>query len=125
MQEPWNDESFARALSGLPAQAGEAGQRPDAFWREQRLGISARIERAPAPHAGVRWGLALAGLLLVATMLNQPAPQFDTQAAPSDPDHELMLAVQQAVRRPIPEALAPAELLVAEMNSALSAQGNP
>jgi len=125
MQEHWNEEEFSQALGELSTHAAAAAERPADFWRAQRLAISARIERAPGPHARTAWTLAFAAMVLFAVLLAQPAAVPQPTVAQVDPDHELLLEVQQAVRRPLPEALAPAELLVAELNSALKAQSNP
>lgn len=125
MQEQRKDETFAQALAALPAQAQEASRRDDAFWRVQRLAISGRVRQVPGPYAQLRWAVTFAGLLLAAALLNQPVPAPEPLTAQTDSDHQLLLQVQQALRQPMPEALAPAELLVAEMNSALQTQGNP
>lgn len=115
------------AFHGLPQFAAESAQRNDSFWREQRLAISARIARDPGPYARFAWGLAFASLVLLAALLNPAGTSQATlhASAAADPDHELLMDVEASVRRRIPEALAPAELLVAELDSAVKAQGNP
>ncbi len=115
------------AFHALPQFAAESAQRNDAFWREQRLAISARIARDPGPYARLTWSLAFASLVLIAALLNPAGTSQSTlhANAAADPDHELLMNVEASVRRRVPEALAPAELLVAELDSAVKAQGNP
>jgi hypothetical protein len=113
------------ALKQMPQQAEQAAQRDETFWRAQRLAIYQRVTQAPGPRATLHWALALAALLLFAVLLNQPATESALRAgAQLDPDHELLLQVEETVNRRVPAALAPADLLVAELNSAVKAETN-
>lgn len=116
------------ALAELPEQTHNAAQQNDAFWRAQRLAISARIRRAPGPRAALHWSLAFAALLLFAVLMNRPYSMGQTavtEAVATDPDHELLLQIEQTVNRRVPAALAPADLLVSELNSAVKQELNP
>lgn len=113
------------ALGTVPGQAQHAAQQSHSFWRAQRLAVSARIARAPGPHARLAWSVAFAAMVLAAVLLNRPVENADAVVAQTDPDHELLVSVEQSVRRRVPEALAPAELLLAELNTAAKAQPNP
>jgi hypothetical protein len=53
------------------------------------------------------------------------APVVPPQAAPVDPDHELLLAVERAVRNDGPAALDPAALLAEEMVQGIAAAHSP
>lgn len=114
------------AFSAQSALAAGATVRTDGAWRAQRLAISARIERAPGPRAAFHWTLAFASLLLAAVLMNQPVTQAPVEIArTADADHVLLVQIEQATRRSVPSALAPAELLVSELNSAVKQQANP
>ena len=112
------------AFDTLPAHAQQGAQQTDAFWRAQRLAISARRITAPGPHARTTWSLALAAMVLAAVLLNRPVENSLHVALQTESDHDLLVAVEQSVRRRVPEALAPAELLVAELDSAAKLHGN-
>ena len=53
--------------------------------------------------------------VLAAMLLQEPRPVAPAAPAP-DPDHALMVAVEQATRREVPQALAPAALLTQEIS---------
>ena len=118
-------DSLAGALAGTASAARETAERPADFWRAQRLAISARVAKTPGPYARVAWTMAFAAMLLAAVTLNQPPAPERAEMATFDPDHELLVQVEKSMRRRVPDALAPAELLVAEMNSAIRQEANP
>ena len=116
------------ALAELPQQALRVAERDDMFWRTQRSVISERVARTPGPRAVLQWSLAFAALLLVAVLMNQPfsvQPVDTARATVTDPDHELLLQIEQTMNRHVPDALAPADLLVTELSSAVKEQSNP
>lgn len=102
-----------RATSSLRDSAHAQAERPEGFWIRQRRSAASRISgRAARPLA---WAAAVAVALLAATLLREPRPAVPAAPSP-DPDHALMVAVEQATRRDIPQALAPAALLTQEIS---------
>jgi hypothetical protein len=98
-----------------------SGERPEAFWTAQRTAIHQRIQGAEQ-HGSLplAWAASAALLTLAAGLLMQvPAPA--SAMVTYDPDHDLLVGVEQAVRRPVPEALEPAQLLVSELESSVQA----
>ena len=105
---------------------GEA-ERPPSFWLAQRVAIAGRIQGSER-KASLRlaWAASLA-LVVIATSLLAQAPLPAASVAAYDPDHELLVGVERAVRRPVPQALEPARLLAQEIESSAMAEkeGNP
>jgi len=102
-------------------------ERPANFWLAQRAAIAGRI-RGSERTASLRlaWAGSLALVVLATSLLTQaPAPAASVTAY--DPDHDLLVGVERAVRRPVPQALEPARLLAQEIESSATAesQGNP
>ncbi len=100
-------------------------KKPDAFWQEQRNAIRTRM--APVHTRASAWrptSLAWAGVLTVVILacflLNSaPRTRLDTQARPQvDPDHLLLMQLEQTIEMAGPDALEPAALLADEMNQA-------
>ena len=106
--------------------AREATDRPVHFWTRQAAQIHANIAAAPTRRLsfGSRMVSALALLGLCAFLLLQGAPRpqapVDSQvhSAATNSDHELLLAVEQALQRDTPAALEPVTLLVEDMTRA-------
>jgi hypothetical protein len=99
----------------------EAGERPDGFWRMQRAAIQERIQGSEQ-RASLRlaWAGSVALVAVAVGLLTQtPAPA--SAAANYDPDHDLLVGVEQAVRRPVPQALEPAQLLAQELERSVEA----
>jgi hypothetical protein len=100
-------DRLRRATSALRNSARSQAERPDAFWTRQRASAASRISgRTVSP---LSWAAALAVAVLAATLLNEPRP-----VAPV-PDQALLVSVEQAVNRQVPQALAPAALLTQEI----------
>ncbi len=122
----------AVASLGEGVRAGAA--RPEGFWLRQRAEIAARIAsrdfgaRAAKPWAGrLAWSGALAAVILAALLslrpgVERPAP---VSTASADADEELLLGVEQSLRRPLPQALSPGVILVNERNRAARLQQAP
>jgi hypothetical protein len=94
--------------------------RPLEFWDRQRTAIRIQIAAIP-PQAESRirrlaWAPALAVLVLAGLLLSggSPPPPIETRVS-VDPDHELLLSVEHAMRSNGPEALQPATYLVQEI----------
>jgi hypothetical protein len=150
----WNDEQFAAAVLGESAgdethlaecaacrgelerlrtqlqilrdDASAAGQQTETFWQRQRAAIRAQISSGAPVTRSWAWATAAAAVLLFAVVLSQTTlPPPDVAQSEKDPDHVLMLEVQQSLERRVPRALAPAALLAEEFNRAAETQRNP
>ena len=94
-----------------------AAERPDTFWARQRAAIFGNLQH-PVRKAKWRpmllWAQAfivvLVCLFLFTEKTKLPAPDFAVGA-----DQNLLVAVEQALVRDCPEALAPAATLVREI----------
>ena len=107
-------KAFAESLRATAA-------RPEGFWKLQRVSLQERI-RGEQRRASLR--LAWAGsvaLVGVAVVLLAQSPAPASALAASDPDHDLLVGVEQAVRRPVPKALEPARLLAQEIERSAEA----
>ena len=118
MEEHLNDQQFAAAVQSLRAEIQAAAERPEVFWQRQRAEVLARLDAPAATLPPLAWASA-AALLLLAVLLSLPGQPPVVATAPPDPDHQLLLDVQQTLDREVPDALAPAALLTQEMNQAL------
>jgi len=102
-----------RATSALRDSARAQSEKPESFWTRQRATVVARN-----PQSRVRplaWAATIAVAVLAATLLHEPRPVAPA-TPPPDADHALMVAVEQATRRDVPRALAPAALLTQEIS---------
>jgi len=109
------------SIAALAESLREAGDRPDGFWRMQRAAIQERIQGSEQ-RASLRlaWAGSVALVAIAVGLLTQtPAPA--SAVANYDPDHDLLVGVEQAVRRPIPQALEPAQLLAQELERSVEA----
>lgn len=123
-------EEFDRSEGALAAWAGglrAEAERPASFWLAQRAAIAGRIQGSDSTASlRLAWAGSLALIVLATTLLTQaPAPAASVTAY--DPDHDLLVGVERAVRRPVPQALEPARLLAQELERSATAesQGNP
>ena len=107
------------SLSIFSAAAREATEQPGHFWTRQAAQIHSNIAAAPKRRLsfGSRMASALALLGLFAFLLVRaaPAPKTSVSQASPNSDHELLLAVEQALQRDTPAALEPVTLLVEDM----------
>jgi hypothetical protein len=122
-------ENIRTALSGVRAESLSLGERPQGFWREQRLAIAARIsagnEFETRPLA---WAASLAIVAFAAAFLVQGVPPLQLQVGPpsastgvpvaADSDHDLLVDVARFTRRDVPRALEPATLIAQELHRA-------
>jgi hypothetical protein len=112
-------------IAALAESWRRAGERPEAFWTAQRAAVRERIQRSEQ-RASLRLAWAgSAALVAVAVGLLMQAPAPASAAANYDPDHDLLVGIEQAVRRPVPEALEPAQLLVSELESSVETVPKP
>ena len=117
------DAEIAAFAEAVRAEA----ERPPRFWLAQRSAIAGRIQGSErGTSLRLAWAASLA-LVVIATSLLAQAPLPAASVAAYDPDHELLVGVERAVRRPVPQALEPARLLAQEMESSAMAEkeGNP
>jgi hypothetical protein len=108
-----------RTLDALPEWARTAADRPNAFWERQQSEIRKRIAVAPkrsSMQTVTAWAGAFAVVLLAILLLSDsPAPR--PSRAQTDPDQELLVAVEHTVQSGVPQALEPAAMLAEEINS--------
>jgi len=107
------------AVTGMRLVVAEPGE----FWVRQRNGI--RTKMATTSHRSSRalphlaWAGSLAMIAAACLMLSDgPRPSPVAHQLESDPDHELLVAVEQVMRSNGPEALEPATYLVREISQA-------
>ncbi len=108
-------------IAALAESLRAAGERPEGFWRMQRALIQERIQGSEQ-RASLRmaWAGSVALITVAVCLLTQtPAPA--SAVANYDPDHDLLVGVEQAVRRPVPQALEPAQLLAQELERSVEA----
>jgi hypothetical protein len=108
-----------RTLDALPEWARAAADRPNAFWECQQVEIRKRIARAPqrsSTQTVTAWAGAFA-MVLLAILLLRDSPAPGPPRAQSDPDQELLVAVEQSVQSGVPQALEPAAMLAEEINN--------
>ena len=114
-------ERLRRATSSLRDSARAQAERPEDFWARQRSSAASRISRrAVRPLA---WTAAVAAAILAATLLQEPRPVPPAMPA-TDPDQALLVSVQRAVSRQVPQALAPAALLTQEISRNVKPTGS-
>jgi hypothetical protein len=108
-------------LAGLADWARDQADWPEEFWLRQRAQIRARIAQsefaARARPVRLAWATISAVILIAAILLNT-APKPNSPPSHVDPDHELLVEVEQALRTDGPEALEPVALIVREISQA-------
>ena len=108
------EETLQAAVGEWSAQVRDAGGRPAGFWYAQASAIRRR-QAIRETAQRLTWAAAVVTVALAVTLAlepNRPAPP----RIQSDPDHDLLVAVQQSVRRPLPRALEPASLLAEDLS---------
>jgi hypothetical protein len=98
-----------------------AGTEGEAFWVRQRRAIRTKMaaasHRPPRTLPRLAWAGGLAMVAVACLMLNDaPRPAPVAQQLQIDPDHELLVAVEQVMRSNGPEALEPATYFVREIS---------
>jgi hypothetical protein len=108
-------------LAALADWAREQSHRPEEFWLRQRAQIRARIAQSESAvrtrPARLAWA-TISAVILVAAILLNTAPKPNSPPSHVDPDHELLVQVEHALRADGPEALEPAALLIREISQA-------
>jgi hypothetical protein len=119
-----SDEQYVRrTLGGLPVSAQILSDQPGHFWLRQQAAIRARIASTQAKSLSfpsrIAWVAVAAMIALASWLLNSGTkPVVPTRPIQSqtDVDHELLIAVERAIRVDGPEALEPAAILVREIS---------
>ena len=106
-------ERLCSATGALRDSARAQAEKPEGFWTRQRTAASVRTSQHPARP--LAWAAAIAVAMLAATLLQEPRPAPPSTSAP-DPDQALMVAVERATQRQLPQALEPAALLTQEIS---------
>jgi predicted anti-sigma-YlaC factor YlaD len=119
-------ERLRKELNMLRDDASAAATQTETFWQRQRAAIRAQLASGATVTRGWAWATAAAAVLLLAVLLGRTTlPPPDVAQNGKDPDHVLMLEVQQSLERQLPRALAPAALLTEEISRAAQEERNP
>jgi len=114
--------SFTEAINAARAVTLRAAERPESFWRAQRLAITERtVNRTfPSPWKRLAWVAATVILVVLSTTVvsRRNTPSLRTRTTRVETDDALLLSVQQSIQSDLPQALEPAELLTEEINRA-------
>jgi hypothetical protein len=106
------------ALAPLPDWLRTATDQPEWFWQRQRAAIRGRVAAAERSRfrASLVWASTLALSVLALLLLNGGQAPRPAQAQ-TDPDQQMLVAVEEAVHRDVPAALEPATLLADEISN--------
>ena len=124
-------QALSPVLAALQDWTRECTNRTEIFWQRQRNSIKERV--ATAEKAIWLGSLPLAGasafaLIIVAVLLlgsgPSAAPLHATNAS-ADPDQQLLMAVEAAVRTESPSALAPVSVDLREISQAMPNNSEP
>lgn len=110
-----------RGLQALREETRAASEKPEVSWIRQRVAIAGKRlrQRSVSPRLAWAAGLALvAGLGSLYVTREQPAGRI---VALADPDHQLLMDVERAIRRDLPLALEPAALITRDLDRATEA----
>jgi hypothetical protein len=115
-----DQQHWLRTLGPLSEWVRAVTDHPDAFWEQQQAEIRKRIatpDRSPARVAAV--GASAFAMVVLAILFLHIGPALPPPGAQSDPDQELLVAVEQAVQSGVPQALEPAAMLAEEISSSV------
>jgi len=113
-------------LADFGRAARQEAERDENFWARQRLVIASRVE-----HSARRWALtvvwgAVTATAAVAVLWIASTQTPDKPVPPPEPpkiaDEQLLKHVEAALERGTPEALAPAEVLIRELDRSTAAR---
>jgi hypothetical protein len=105
-------DRLRRATSALRDSARAQAEQPEGFWIRQRSSAASRISERP--DRPLVWAAVIAAAVLAATLIHEPRPAAPPKP-PVDPDQALLVSVERAVNRQVPQALAPATLITQEI----------
>ncbi len=114
--------SLRQTLESLPDLARASTEHSEEFWQKQRETVWSRIsapefrrhERLARWPPALAWS-TLATIILLAGLILHRAPASLPHKTQIDPDHELLVQVERAMKNAGPAALDPAALLAEEM----------
>ena len=106
-------ERLRAATAALRDSSRTQAEKPEGFWARQRSAAVAQSSQLSVRP--LAWATAVAVAVLAGMLVQEPHPAAPA-SPPPDPDHALMVAVQRAVNREVPQALEPVALLTQEMN---------
>jgi len=116
--DPGFDAEFEAAVTQYRTEVRSAANRPEGFWDVQRASVLRRVA-GPPPRPVWRVALVWAAtvvfvVIVIGIVLDRPqaAPAPDLAAGY---DQELLMDVERTLDQEVPEPLAPALLLTAEM----------
>ena len=122
-----DQQCLQQTLAALPDWAHALTERPHTFWERQQEEIRQRIASVPerrSTQTVTAWAGAFAIVLLALFLLSDsPAPR--PSIAQSDPDQELLIAVEQTVQSGVPQALEPAAMLAEEISGSQPVSNSP
>ena len=117
---------WQQALSLMPGDAHAAADLPSDFWLDQQFAIGRMLRAAKESRPALptlAWAATLVlfacGLLLLGNGSAPISPQ-----ATADSDHQMLLEVEDALNRDLPEALEPAALLAQEIGSQMDTRSS-
>jgi hypothetical protein len=123
-----DQQALRPTLDALPGWGGNAAERNEEFWQNQRTAVWSRISSAEERSARrlpiLAWALAAATIAVSGWLLNRPLV-VPTPQVRVDPDHELLMEVERVVQIDGPLALEPAALLAEEMVQDLPTKNSP
>jgi len=107
-------------LRETAAELRGVSDQPFEFWFQQQVAIRTKIASIPSQPAfrlsGLRWAGTASVAVLVGLLFSGGNAPPSTPVATTDPDHELLMAVEHVMQSGGPEALEPAAYLVREIN---------
>ena len=106
-------ERLGSATATLRDSARAQAEKPEGFWARQRSAAVTRKARLSVRP--LAWATAVVVAVLAGMLVQEPRPAAPV-TPPPDPDHALMVAVQRAVSRDVPQALEPVALLTQEIS---------
>lgn len=121
-------------LAGFASEARHEAERSEAFWSRQRLVIWSRIDQMARRRAlRLAWSAAAAAAATVVLWMTLAQVPDQHPVTPPPPpvaervsDEVLLLRVEAVLEHPMPQALAPAEIITRELTrSATAAKKRP
>lgn len=110
--------TLRRGILALREETRAASEKPEVSWIRQRVAIAGKRlrQRTVSPRLAWAAGLALvAGLGSLYVTREQHPGRI---VAVADPDHQLLMDVERAIRRDLPLALEPAALITSDLDRA-------
>jgi hypothetical protein len=110
-------------ISEYARDARQRSGRPEEFWRDQRVALDGRRRHDRTRRLAAWTSVAAAACAALWLGVRPPAPRPTSTAV--DADDALLVAVQRSLRRDVPSALEPVELLVADIGADAESAARP